>query len=115
MTETHDRALEALANEHRRQIVQALSLQPHSISQLATMRGLSLPAIHKHVAVLEKAGIVMRKKVGRTNFLALNRTPLRGLQEWLSGFSLYWGNEEETLENYARQLGTQHPEKEGKP
>ncbi len=108
-----NRVFEALANEHRREIIGALSLQPHSISQLAEMRGLSLPAIHKHVAALERADMVIRKKIGRTNFLALNRAPLRGLQEWLRQFNTYWGNEGETLENYARYLSTQNPNKEG--
>lgn len=69
------------------------------------MRNLSLPAIHKHIRVLEGADLVVRKKVGRTNFLALNRAPLRGLQEWIEGFNPYWGSEEETLENYAQNLG----------
>ncbi len=101
-----NRVFEALANEHRREIIGALSLQPHAISRLADMRGLSLPAIHKHVAVLESAGMVARKKIGRTNFLALNRAPLRSLQEWLGQFNPFWGDEGETLENYARHLGT---------
>ena len=108
-----DRPLEALANSHRREIISALGRQPRSISQLAEMRSLSLPAIHKHIRVLEAAELVVRKKVGRTNFLALNRGPLRGLQEWLGGFSPFWGNEKETLENYAQYLGSQHPDKEG--
>jgi DNA-binding transcriptional ArsR family regulator len=108
-----DGVFDALANEHRRAIMHALSLQPRSISQLASMRGLSLPAIHKHILVLEGAALVIRKKVGRTNFLALNREPLRGLQEWVGGFNPYWGNEKETLENYARYLGTSQPPEEG--
>jgi DNA-binding transcriptional ArsR family regulator len=107
-----DRPLEALANVHRREIVSALGLQPCSISQLAAMRSLSLPAIHKHIRVLEAAELVIRKKVGRTNFLALNRAPLRGVQEWLGGFNPYWGSEKETLENYAQHLG-RDPKKEG--
>ena len=115
MIELYDqnRVFDALASQHRREIIVALSLQPHSISQLAVMRGLSLPAIHKHVAVLENADMVIRKKIGRTNFLALKRAPLRQLQEWLGQFNPYWGNEGETLENYARHLGTDHPTKEG--
>jgi len=64
---------DALANEHRREIIYVLGLQPCSISQLAELRGLSLPAIHKHVKVLENAGMVTRNKMGRTNFLTLNR------------------------------------------
>ncbi len=106
-----DTVLEALANEHRREIIYALSLQPHSISQLASMRGLSLPAIHKHIKVLERGGMIMRKKIGRTNFLALNRDSLRCLQDWLMQFHTYWGNEEETLENYVHYLSNENKEK----
>lgn len=108
-----DGAFDALANSHRRAIVSALGLQPHSISQLAAMRSLSLPAIHKHIRVLESAELVVRKKIGRTNFLALNRMPLREVQEWIGGFNAHWGSEKETLENYAQYLGSQHPDKEG--
>ncbi len=79
-----DIIFEALANKHRREIIYVLSLQPCSISRLASMRGLSLPAIHKHIKVLEKADMIIRKKIGRTNFLALNRDSLRGLQEWVT-------------------------------
>lgn len=100
-----DLVFEAFANRHRREIVYVLGLQPHSISQLAEMRGLSLPAIHKHIKVLEEADMVVRKKIGRTNFLTLNRKSLRGLQEWLAQFQTHWGHEDETLENYARYLG----------
>ncbi len=100
-----DRIFEALANRHRREIIYVLGLQPCSISHLADMRGLSLPAIHKHIKVLENAEMVTRKKMGRTNFLTLNRASLRGLQDWLMQFHTYWGSEEETLENYARYLG----------
>ena len=46
------RVFDALANEHRREIIRLLALQPRSISQLAEIRGMSLPAIHKHVALL---------------------------------------------------------------
>jgi DNA-binding transcriptional ArsR family regulator len=99
-----DSGFEALANDHRRAILRILSLQPCSISWLAAARGLSLPAIHKHIGILEKAGLVNRRKIGRTNFLALNRRSLRRLQDWLSEFHTYWGTDKETLENYARYL-----------
>ncbi len=116
MTETQNLSavFEALANEHRREIIYALGLQPWSISQLASMRDLSLPAIHKHIRVLEDADMVIRRKIGRTNFLGLNRGPLRGLQDWVGQFHPYWGSERETLENYARNLGNHTPDKEGK-
>ena len=95
-----DLLFEALANRHRREIVRAVGLQPHSISRLAQMRDLSLPAIHKHVTVLEDAGLVARRKIGRTNFLTLDRTSLAGVQDWLNQFHTYWGTQQETLDNY---------------
>ncbi len=99
-----DNIFEALANEHRRDIVYVLGLQPYSISQLASMRSLSLPAIHKHIKMLENAGMIIRKKTGQTNFLTLNRKSLRGLQEWLMQYHTYWGSDEATLENYVNYL-----------
>lgn len=99
-----DIVFEALANKHRREIVYALGLQPHSISQLASMRELSLPAIHKHIKILERAGLVLNKKIGRSRFLTLNKNSLGGLQDWLMQYHAYWGNEKETLENYANYL-----------
>ena len=96
---------DALANEHRREIIRMLALQPRSISRLAELRDLSLPAIHKHIRVLESAGLVRRRKTGRTNFLALERAPLVGLQGWIDQFHPWWGTEAETLENYAEYLG----------
>ncbi len=100
-----DNVLEALANKHRREFIYSLSLQPYSISQLAAMQQLSLPAIHKHIKILENAGMIKRRKIGRTNFLTLNPKSLRGLQEWLMQFRTYWGSDQETLENYAQFLG----------
>ena len=78
-----DKIFEALGNQHRREIIYALSLQPHSISQLAKMRKLSLPAIHKHIKILENADLIKNKKSGRTHFLTINRRALQTLQEWL--------------------------------
>lgn len=109
-----DTVFDALANEHRREIIYVLGLHPCSISRLAEMRGLSLPAIHKHVKVLENAGMVTRNKIGRTNFLTLNRESLSSLQDWLMQFHTYWGSDKETLENYALYLGAQQPGKREK-
>jgi len=78
-----DNVFEALANKHRREIIYVLSLQPCSISKLAFLRNLSLPAIHKHIEILEKGGLVTRRKIGQTNFLTLNPESLRDLQDWL--------------------------------
>jgi len=104
-----DAVFDALANVNRRSIMHSLTLQPHSISQLASNEQMSLPAIHKHIRALEVANLVIRRKVGRTNYLALNRKPLRDLQNWVGEYNPHWGNERETLENYAQYLGASHP------
>ncbi len=109
-----DNIFEALANKHRREIIYVLSLQPYSISKLASMRNLSLPAIHKHIEILEKGGLIIRKKIGQTNFLTLNRAALRGLQDWVMQYHTYWGNDEATLENYVQYLGRDETHKKEK-
>jgi DNA-binding transcriptional ArsR family regulator len=96
-----DQLLDAVANAHRRDMLRVLGLQPCAINELARMRGLSLPAIHKHVKVLEEAGLVTRRKQGRTTYLTLNRRPLAQLQEWVNQFHPYWGSDQATYENYA--------------
>jgi DNA-binding transcriptional ArsR family regulator len=100
-----DSVLEALANPHRREIVYVLGLQPCAISQLARMRGLSLPAIHKHVKILENAGLVSRRKAGRTTYLILVPQRLRLLQDWAGQFHTWWGSDQASFENYQGYLG----------
>ena len=100
-----DQLLEALANPHRREIVYVLGLQPFAVHQLADLRGLSLPAIHKHLKVLENAGLISRRKQGRTNYLTLDPRPLALLQSWVNQFHPYWGSDVASYDNYARHLG----------
>ncbi len=104
-----DDVLVALANRHRREMIRFLGLQPSTISRLAQLRGLSLPAIHKHVAVLESAGLISRRKVGRSNVLTLAPGALRELQGWLAQFNTWWGADGATLENYATHLDSPEP------
>jgi len=103
-TERLDVLFEALANRHRREIVYLLALQPESISRLAQLRDLSLPAIHKHIAVLEEAGLVSRRKTGRTTYLTLRREPMRAVQTWLTQFNPFWGSDDASLTNYEAYL-----------
>jgi DNA-binding transcriptional ArsR family regulator len=110
-----DQVLQALANPHRRDIVHTLGLQPCAINQLARMRGLSLPAIHKHIKILDNAGLISRRKHGRTNYLTLNRQPLQLLQSWVGLFHLHWGSDAATYENYAQHLGFDPPAEPPEP
>jgi DNA-binding transcriptional ArsR family regulator len=102
--ETLDQVFTALANKSRREIVYTLGLQPASVTQLARQQKMSLPAIHRHILVLEQAKLITRKKVGKTNFLALDRSALLLMQEWIAQYKAYWGTNEETLENYVARI-----------
>jgi DNA-binding transcriptional ArsR family regulator len=79
------------------------------LPQSSARAGLSLPAIHKHIKVLENAGLVSRRKTGRTTYLTLNPRRLRLLQDWAGQFHTYWGSDEASFENYHGYLGTDPP------
>jgi DNA-binding transcriptional ArsR family regulator len=94
----------ALAHAKRRGMLNTLSFRPATVSQLAKEFGLSLPAIHKHIRFLEKAGLIHRRKVGRTNFVALKRRSLAAGQDWIMQYRTDWGNDEASLDNYIKGL-----------
>ncbi len=99
-----DTVFAALAHPKRRQMIYALALTPATVGQLAREHELSLPAMHKHVRALEQAGLVLRKKAGRTNFLALRKKSLLAAQAWICQYRAEWGNDEETLTNYIGRM-----------
>lgn len=99
-----DSVLDALANQKRRGIIHDLSLHPATVGQLARRHELSLPAIHKHIRALEDAKLIIRKKAGRTNFVALDNGTLGLAQNWITQYQTAWGNAEATLENYISRM-----------
>jgi DNA-binding transcriptional ArsR family regulator len=99
-----DNVFNALGHAKRRGIVNTLAFRPATVSQLAEEYNLSLPAIHKHIRSLEAAKLIQRKKVGRTNFVALNVKSLKLAQDWIMQYQTGWGNDKETLDNYISSL-----------
>ena len=99
-----DTILSALSNQKRRGIIHDLALQPATVGQLARSHELSLPAIHKHIRQLEDAKLIIRKKAGRTNFVALDGATLGLAQSWITQYHVTWGNANSTLENYISQM-----------
>jgi DNA-binding transcriptional ArsR family regulator len=95
-----DAVFAALAHRKRRDILHDLSFRPASVSALAVDHELSLPAIYKHLKALDEAGLIIRRKAGRTNFVALRKRQMRRVQDWIMQYHTHWGNDEETLENY---------------
>lgn len=99
-----DKTFEAFANGKRRAIIRTLSFRPATITQLADEHGMSLPAIHRHIRTLEEAKLIQRRKVGRVNFIALQRDHFSAAKAWMAQYHLEWGNDKESLENYITSL-----------
>lgn len=85
-----DRTFSALADGHRRQILDWLGDGPVSISDLATPLGMSLPGVLKHVRALEAAQLVETRKQGRTRWCRLGEQPLDSAAVWIEERRTLW-------------------------
>jgi DNA-binding transcriptional ArsR family regulator len=81
-----DRTLAALADPTRRRIVERLTRGKASISDLAEPLGITLTGVKKHVQLLEDAGLVNTRKIGRVRECELGRNPLGDLESWISDY-----------------------------
>jgi DNA-binding transcriptional ArsR family regulator len=85
-----DRTFSALADTHRRQILDRLGEGPVSISELAAPFGMSLPGVLKHVRALEEARLVKTQKRGRTRWCQLGQRPLEDTAAWIDARRNLW-------------------------
>lgn len=99
--ENLDSTFAALSDSTRRAIVERLlSGDALSVSAIAEPFDMSLPAVLKHVKVLENAGLVSRSKVGRTVHCRLNPKPMKSAAKWLEKMELFWESRLESLARY---------------
>ncbi len=101
-----DRLFNALADRTRRSLLARLALGPARVTDLARPFRMSLPAVSKHLKVLEEAGLVSRAVRGRVHRLTLEGRTLRQVEVWLDPFRSYW---EDTLRALARDLESRPP------
>jgi DNA-binding transcriptional ArsR family regulator len=109
-----DATFSALADPTRRAILAALSGGQASVTELARPYRISLPAVMKHLRVLEDAGLVSQEKLGRTRHCRLAVQPLKQASEWLSYYRTFWESQLNALEKYLMQEQTDHPTHEVK-
>ncbi len=83
---TLDGTFGALADPTRRAIVLHLLAGEASVGELAAPHQMSLPAISKHISVLEEAGLVFKRKQGRQQYCRLATKPLNEIDAWLRRF-----------------------------
>jgi DNA-binding transcriptional ArsR family regulator len=92
-----DRVFAALADPTRRAILARLTTGDAGVLELAEPFAMSQPAVSKHLAVLESAGLVSRRREGRTRPCHLEGERLRSLAEWVGGYREYWERSFEQL------------------
>ena len=94
----------ALADPTRRAILARLSSGEASVTELASPFGISLPAISKHLKVLEKAGLITRGRDAQWRPCRLAATPLRDVSDWVGQYRKFWEESFDRLENYLAEL-----------
>ena len=85
-----DRVFSALSDSTRRRLVHLLAERERTVSELAAPFEMSLAAVSKHLAVLERAGLVRRRRDGRTHYCSLRPEALAGGLDWISIYHQFW-------------------------
>ena len=101
----------ALADPTRRAILARLASGEASVTELADPFEMSLPAISKHLKVLERAGLIARGREAQWRPCRLRPGPLKGAADWLEHYRRFWEQSFDRLEGYLRELEGKRTEK----
>jgi DNA-binding transcriptional ArsR family regulator len=94
----------ALADPTRRAILARLAKGGASVTELAEPFDMSLPAVSKHLKVLERAGLVSRGKEAQWRPAALDAGPLKAIDEWVERYRVIWEQRLDRLDDYLKEL-----------
>jgi DNA-binding transcriptional ArsR family regulator len=109
-----DRTFAALVDPTRRAILIRLEREGGvSVSELARPFAIKLPAVMKHLDVLDQAGLITRSKVGRTVTVRLSPEPIREAMDWLRRYERFWSASLDRLAAYAEGKEAEMPETSG--
>jgi DNA-binding transcriptional ArsR family regulator len=95
-----DATFGALADPTRRAILARLALGESTVSELAAPYEMSLPAVSKHLSVLERAGLVTREKRGRVHRCSLIPFPMKDAADWIGHYRRFWEAQLDSLEKF---------------
>lgn len=101
----------ALADPTRRAILERLASGEASVTELAEPFDMSLPAITKHLKVLERAGLISRGRTAQWRPCRLEASPLREASHWIEQYRQFWEQSFDRLDDYLRELQAQEQEK----
>ena len=105
------RTFAALANSTRRAMLARLAEGPATVNQLAEPFDMTLPAISKHIKVLEEAGLLVRGRQAQYRPCALDGAPLRAVSTWAQQYRPIWDARFARMDDYLEQL---RPAKKGR-
>jgi DNA-binding transcriptional ArsR family regulator len=94
----------ALSDPTRRAILARLTVGETSVTDLAKPFSMSLPAVTKHLKVLQSAGLITRSRHAQWRPCRLNPEPLRGIADWIEPYSRLWDERIDRLADYLREL-----------
>lgn len=97
----------ALADPTRRAILERLTVGVSSVNELARPFQMSLPAISKHLKVLERAGLITRSREAQVRPCKLEAAPLREAAGWVEHYRQFWEQGFDRLEDYLKDIQTQ--------
>ena len=99
-----NRTFGALSDPTRRRILEELAHGDRCVTDLAKPYAMSLPAVSKHLRVLERAGLVRRERCGRVHRLKLEAKPMKGVQQWIEEYRRFWEESFDRLDEYLKEL-----------
>jgi DNA-binding transcriptional ArsR family regulator len=102
----------ALADPTRRAILAHLAKGEASVTELAKPFEMSLPAISKHLKVLERAGLIVRSREAQWRPCQLNADALKDVDDWLEQYRQFWESSLDRLDDYLQELQTQEKQDE---
>ncbi|AEH82938.1 ArsR/SmtB family transcription factor [Sinorhizobium meliloti] len=97
-------ALSALADPTRRAIVARLAAGEATVNELAAPFEMSLPAVSKHLKVLERAGLISRGRNAQWRPCRLEAAPLKEIADWVERYRHFWEGSFDRLDSYLHEL-----------
>jgi DNA-binding transcriptional ArsR family regulator len=110
-TDRLDRTFAALADPTRRAILARLAAGEASVTELAEPFDMSMPAVSKHLKVLERAGLIARGRERQWRPARLEPGPLKEVAEWTQAYRRFWEESYDRLDEYLDQLQGRRKEK----
>jgi len=106
-----NRTFAALADPTRRRILAHLAHGDRCVTDLARPHRMSLPAVSKHLRVLENAGLIRRKRYGRMHELKLEALPMKKAAQWIEEYRRFWEGSLDRLADYLEKTNKRADQK----